>query len=621
MRTPRVLIGAVLALDAVGAACWWVGVAPLPLLIAGYVAAGGLLLRWLAPSVAAAGGLVLASFVVLGGLLTVPLVLDGPLRPGTALGMLLAPSLLVLGTMRSEGAPAPGGGSVRPDRSWWAAGVGGAVLVATVLVAGRGDRFGWYAWAASGDARNHTLLARRVIADGGLHGASLDGAPLFQEAVYGLLSATHGRGTVGAGALLERDLAVLATGSCFLFVLWSLLAVLGLVAVGPVGGRPQPSVLAAASLVPVSGIAAGVLLADGFVSTLLLVPLVLATLTVLSGGPRPRTTAATTATVVLTAMALPLLSFTWTPFFGVLALACVPFWLRAVRESIGRTRAVRLAAMLLGGGAGSAYCLQVLRATEGAVTYGGAVNGPSPVLALAIVLGFAAVVLTGASTTARTALIPWLTATGVLVALVVVVVALQPADARWNYYPAKTAWTWTLVLLPMLLLPLAHPRPVVRRRGVAVGALAFLMAIAATSSTASPLPPTNLGWLTAPAEPTELRRSIGDWANPSASGLGRAVQLLDGPDPYVVFRVDPAEDKRTNFWLALREPAPADLLDSAMVRWAYSYDGTAEALCPILKQEPSRVIVTTDPSAGDDVRDACGREVAVLLVAADGTAR
>ena len=68
------------------------------------------------------------------------------------------------------------------------------------------------------------------------------------------------------------------------------------------------------SLLPVTGLALGVVLRDGFLPILLLVPLIMAALTVLGWlATTDRTGAPVTLGVAVSALAIPVLAFTWTP--------------------------------------------------------------------------------------------------------------------------------------------------------------------------------------------------------------------------------------------------------------------------------------------------------------------
>ena len=160
-------------------------------------------------------------------------------------------------------------------------------MIVVALLVGRGDPFAFVAWTASGDARFHLLFVRDVLAEGGLHGQAFTYQPQYQEALTALLADTHGRGGLAPGELLEHDLHVLAQVSIALTVTWSLATTALLLGFGRLKGRTPAAAVAVASLLPLTGIALGVVLRDGFLPVLLLVPLLLATVTCSAGSRSP----------------------------------------------------------------------------------------------------------------------------------------------------------------------------------------------------------------------------------------------------------------------------------------------------------------------------------------------
>ena len=126
----RIGWSAVVVLTAAGVLQWWLGRPPLALLAASYVAVLGLLTGPLPVRVAVSAAHLVQQAVLLALVLVVPLLLDGPLRPGVALGMLMAPCLG--GRPRRAAEPEDrrrraGAGAVGPGRrapvsaarSWW----------------------------------------------------------------------------------------------------------------------------------------------------------------------------------------------------------------------------------------------------------------------------------------------------------------------------------------------------------------------------------------------------------------------------------------------------------------------------------------------------------------------
>ena len=606
----RIGWAAVVVLTAVGAVQWWTGNPPLALLAASYVAVLGLLTRALPVRIAVPAALVVQQGVLLALLLVVPLVLGGPLRPGVALGMLLAPCLAVVPDLllwRHRGTDEP----VRVPLALVAAAcTGGLVMVVTVLLAGREDSFGLAAWSASGDARLHLLFARMVLEEGGLHGTPFSFQPEYQEALTALFLDTHGRGSLAPGALLEHDLRGNAQVSTALTVVWSLVTTATLLALAPLRGRAMVPVVVVASLLPVTGLALGVVLRDGFLPILLLVPLIMAALAVLGWlATTDLTGTPVTVAVAVSAAAIPLLAFTWTPHAVAVGVACLLPWLRALRT--GDQRAARLAAIVLGTSAGAAYCVYVLHQAGTFIDIPGAIASPKPVMAALVPLLVLLVVSTGCTSVNTSALVPYLVATVPVVGIVAYAVAVQAEGLAWNYFPAKIAWTWMLAGLPLLLVPFAHPRAPGRAVVPTTGATVVLLGALAVSPLTSPVLPHQVAWLQSGLTPS---RTIAEWDQPDNASLRLAVSLGHPRTRYVVHAVSPIDDRLTNFWLAAYDPYDGPTNEDDFITWGYYETGTVADICELLEIQPYRVVATADPGARKQLRRECGREVPVRLV-------
>jgi hypothetical protein len=602
---------AVALLVVVGVGCWWVDLPPVPLLLAAYVAWLSQLRRDLPTPVAACGAVIAPLAIYLVALLVAPALTDGPLRAEVALGILALPCAVALLPMTRRGVRRRTRPWGRPRPVWLAAGVGGSAFLAAVTAAARADRFGGYAWAASGDSRLHTLFARQSIAEGGLARTTVEFQPDFQEALFGLLGDTHGRAALGPGALVEHDLRVLAVATGFLVVAWSLLTVASLAALRPHGQSPSATVLGVASLLPVTGLGLGVLLRDGFLPTLVVVVVATTTMALLTWAhQQDPSDPGVDAAVLVSAAALPVLAFTWTPAFGIVALGCVPTWLKALSAGRVRTRTLRLVGMLIGGGLGSAYCLYMLGRSERYIAIAGSIAPPNPLVTLAVAAVVVAIASTGVSGLPGRAFVPWSAGTLAAVGVVIYAVTEQPPGLPWNYFPAKVAWTWVLVCLPFLLLPFtraAHSDDSAgadRARLTRWGPVVALLVIVGISPVPSPVLPTSTQWVNATDRPLD---SVGDWRYPSADALRLAVDLVDRPDRYVVFRVDGFNDVLTNFWLSARDPVEGYFTEDEFITWQYG--GSHEnfnRLCDLLELQPERVVVVTHSAAAGEVRAACG---------------
>ena len=245
--------------------------------------------------------------------------------------------------------------------------------------------------------------------------------------------------------------------SIALTVTWSLATTALLLGFGRLKGRTPAAAVAVASLLPLTGIALGVVLRDGFLPVLLLVPLLLATVTslgwlqVAAEGPR------ITWVVGITAAALPVLAFTWTPFAVVAGCAALPPWWRSIRSSSGRTRTLRLALMAGGVVTSAAYTVVVLANSLDFIEINGSIAAPAPPTTILVPLLVLLIAAGRWSAVRAPAFIPYLAGTAATAAITIYTILIQPEGVIWGYFPSKVPWIWTLVGLTMLLLPFAHP--------------------------------------------------------------------------------------------------------------------------------------------------------------------
>lgn len=611
----RVGRAAAVVLTGVGLAQWWLGAPALGLLAASYVGLLGLLSRALPVRIAVSAALLVQQAMLLVLVLVVPLLLGGPLRPGVALGILLVPCAAVVVDLLWPRRAETGEPLRVPLALLAAACVGGAATVVTVLLAGRSDSFGMVAWSASGDARLHLLFARMVLEEGGLHGTPFSFQPEYQEALTALLLDTHGRGTLAPGPLLEHDLRGVAQVSTALTVLWTLASTATLLGFGSLRARGTAAVVVAASLLPLTGLALGVVLRDGFLPILLLAPLILAALTVLGWlNTTDRAGSSVTVAVGASAAAIPVLAFTWTPHAVVVGVASLVPWLRVLRTS--DQRGLRLALMVVGSTAGAAYCLFVLAQAGGFIDIPGAIASPPPATVLLVPVLVLLVAAGRWSAVEGKAFVPYLVGTVAAAGIVAYAVAVQAEGLAWNYFPAKIAWTWMLAGLPLLLVPFAHPRVAPGRRLTTVtGAAGVVLGALALSPVTSPVLPNQVAWLQSGLTPTQ---TIAVWDQPDVVSLRLAVSLGHPRTRYVVYGVSPPDDRLTNFWLAAYDPYDGPTNRDEFITWGYYETGSPADICRLLDLQPYRVVATADPDAEEQLRQECGREVRVRMVGGTG---
>jgi hypothetical protein len=251
---------------------------------------------------------------------------------------------------------------------------------------------------------------------------------------------------------------------------------------------------------------------------------------------------------------------------------------------------------------GAAICLAVMTNTAGVVAVTGSIAPPPPAVAALPVVLVLVVALAGWSAASARAFVPFLTASVVALGIVVYAVAAQPAGLAWNYYPSKVAWIWATVAFPFLLVPFAQPRGGPAPRST-LGAVAVLLAAIALSPVATPVLPSAMAWTQTGLE--QQGYSVGAWEQPDAAALRLVERLGSTRQKYVVYGVDPEEDRITNFWLATYDPFE----NNKFIAWAYFEQNRPEDICTILDQQPRRIVATADPTAEQALEATCGRDV------------
>ncbi|WP_159805770.1 hypothetical protein [Cellulomonas citrea] len=505
----------------------------------------------------------------------------------------------------------------------------GLALAITALILGcfaaieRQGRYFDVAWAMSGDARNHALIVRSIIADGGLTLDSLRSYPAAVNGFAAVVAAAAGRGGA-AGQLVLDDAHALAT----MYVLSAI--ALGVLLAGALletlaadRHRQRLSVpVALVALVTATGavtpLVLGTTLLDGFFSAYgALVPalatIVLALRCVREPRPLP-------LLLVLASVSTVLTFVSWTVLVAVPWAALLAAIVSVLRGRRG-TAADMAASTRWWGVAGLAVAgLALVAVVAVVVAYlptfrvifalPGSIIAPSRWLLLSLVLVSCALALGGGDALLRRQL--WVPAAAGLIggaAVLALRVLGQAGHLTWTYYASKTSWLVVCSLLWIPFVPLIRwasgfGRDVEETTrwpswiGAAIAGPAAVMLVLGTATTA----------------PNPLSLAARGWSQPSAEAVEDVVQAADQPGPFVVWRLtDGGNDRIANFWAALAwasrdgawvEPPPG--ASQSFPVWAYFVDESqVSQLCEAASLSPGIVVYTAEPSVASDLQTAC----------------
>ncbi len=553
--------------------------------------------------------------------------LSVPLAPIVALGVLLAPCLGAAVDLALRRPPSP------PDNTsatHWAiraivlsalAGPALLLLVVGVAIVRYGD--GALAFAMSGDARNHLLFARQIVSLGGFGPAVLAAYPALSDSVLALMIAVPGRVVATPGRVLENDIQALAAILVSVTVAWSLSCACLVWAVGRLQRRTQAFAVAAASVIPLGGLGLGVALRDGFFSAVFAMPLLISALclsmwTIRERDPRRGWMIAWSAI----ALSLPVAATVWslmlpiqiTVILGALIGSYGRSWARDTLKAVGIVLLALAAALLL--------LLPLLGQRAADLTATGSISAPSPALFVTVPSVVLLIACGGLPQIRRSVFLPYLLGTLGAGAVVLYLVAKQPSGLAWNYYPAKAAWMWVLVGIPLPLAAAAFVRP--RRLATARGSRILATVLAVTGSLAvvgmaegsvrvsSPLLPAAFDGLSPGAQtPGGTFSILRGWGQPDDQMVASVLRWGASGQSLVIWAYsNPGNDRLGNFWLSTYDPLPPPGRGapiSPFGGWAYGYDPTdMNQLCALLDRDPRRNVATRDSLLPQTISSQCG---------------
>jgi hypothetical protein len=499
----------------------------------------------------------------------------------------------------------------RPSSRWWvvlAAASGSIVVVATMALAQVIPGAARLSWAMNSDSVNVMTFSRDILAAGGLASASTSADTSPTPLPFGMLATViaPGRDGIANAALAEHDVVGLAQLWVFMIALACLLA--GLVAAhGAAKVRLALAipVTAIASLAMLSWYVIGVQFAHGFLSSAFAVVVLLAAwLVYLDGATRP---AISLAMLLLAGTAVLAI---WSPLIIVIAALGVVIAVTRFRQILA-SGALRLVAV----GAGFvvlALYVALVTLPEYLVKAGflGA-SGGFPAFSAAqfllIMLVTALVAAVGARFLGlRHPVIGAIAAViGGAIGLGFLLAQRTSAESGLGYYPAKFAWTVTILLIVIAI-------------GGAAGLLVGLNPKRGWDVAIAILSVGVLGGLLwSPVQPTAQFPPLGVLTGATGGMPERAADLIfetsgrdNGQD---VFWRTTIGDSWPNLW-ALQLDID-DVHHNPVRNFAYQVTTfTPDEMCEVVELLGSDVVIhTADPAAEADLAAVCDGDDRVEL--------
>ncbi len=496
--------------------------------------------------------------------------------------------------------------------SYFAASVGGVALVAAAAIALVRYGFAGIAWTMSGDMRNHIDSFQRAYPE------NFSGTGIYVDPISGfhgvmaVLASAPDRASIPYIELLHLNLVALFTVTILAGILSSYANVALLLQAMPAPSMVQPWAIAGASVVALTGAGIGIGLLDGFITALLVIPILTLTLVVgMAAAANTRYCQQNRLELVTASLATVLMLFIWS-YVAIAGLAVVIIiaamswkqWrkmTRVVVVVIGTLAAIAAYATL------PAWADGVL--SSGGLSMFGTISSLNPLLLLVLPLIVTAAMISQGSRMAYRKMFPYFGVIGTC-SFVVAFMVFQPiGEPVWTYYAAKVTWilvasTVALVFVafataPSGVLRVGRPKWVSGVANVS-GVIGILLVIRLLSPADSPVATFEL-------VPPSYSSQIADgWVNPNAATVDVMFAAMTLKEPVVIWAViDAANDRLGNFWVLL-DPSTRELNGRDDLRgWAYYADGNIATLCTLLQRYPQRIVVTRDTALENVIRSQC----------------
>jgi len=569
-----------------------------------------------------------ASILVQTILLTVlssALALASPREHGSAvyLAILAVPALLGLVGWLAAWARDRNRQALRPpQRGALAMAVVVAGLALAKWIASIGKDYG-VAWAMSGDSRNHILIVRSVLKDGGLTAQELRQYPALVNNLIALIAGAGGRNGLPAGQLMLHDAQALATTYVLAGIAVALMFMAALLELLPsdvaLASRLPPSVvlvLLVCAATSASPLVLGTALFGGFVTAYAALAMAIACVVLalrFCSEPSP-------ATFALIGSATPVLLFAWSPLAIVPAALVILLILvglaRRRRDSGGSGRSAPAWAWV----AALVISLGVLVATLGVVvvewsplvaqfSVPGAIWPPQT--RFLYLLGFVAggVLLATRNRSRRRQLLVPLTV-AVVGGIMVIWLLSLPRSGVTPYYGIKSLWLLASCLVWVAFVP--GLLAVTDKRGTVSDRKWPEVARVGQAAAWSGVTLIVLGFSTTVTDPLPAARA--GWSQPAASEVAETVAAADTFHRFVLWQwTDIGDDRLGNFWSALAwDSTPSGKavpytpgLPGGLNLWAYTESNAISQLCSVARAVPRIAIITSNRNLSTELNAAC----------------
>ena len=503
-----------------------------------------------------------------------------------------------------------------------------AILVAAIAVAAagvlgaRGASFG-IAWAMSGDARNHLMIMRASIFNGGITVDQVRAYPAALNAIAGIISGSTSRAGLPSGELLLHDTRALAATYVLLGITVACMIVAAIAAFIPAKQPLRGAASVAATLVllvaagaAVSPLLLGTALVDGSFSAYGGLAIALASIVIALSALQDDELSV--VKYVFLAPASLILFVTWTLLavvsVGLIVVLAIGHLIWSVRHRGTTPRSGQrvLRAVLFGL---PIVCVLViagailinLHRLDEAFRFSGSIN-PVNVWLLPILASLLVVTAITAPPPHRRFAIAGL---GVIALSIGVVLWLMHLPHGWrdltpSYYSQKTLWlvvsafVWVPFMPVLRLFTKEESSSAKGRNAVAAGLASLTILVTLSAMTTVPEP---------------ISQAVEGWSQPSAEVITRVAQEADVRPSFVLWNYAAAGDDRLgNFWSALAwttttsgsyKVSPSDI-PGGFAYWAYFESGQIDQLCKLVTAYPRITVVTSSLDTRTQLVASCG---------------
>jgi len=485
------------------------------------------------------------------------------------------------------------------------------IFVQTVL------RFpsGWTFWALGGDARNHLLYSVTTSVSDGLSTSVLSGGPTFPAAQVALFAKPNAENLD-----LQMYFESLTLAQFFYLVLGSIM--FALITNRLASQKPfiKSLLTLIAGSIPFSGLFAGVLQRDGFISISLLLVILLSVVMIYIEILNPNNSENLRRRLFYFGFSITpiLVLLTWTPFLVFCAIFVI-FGFIEINTTSVQSKLI-LGCIFVLNLSIALYCLEPLiefKSASEQFTLRGAITAPTLISFLAVLVMIALLINMNAIRNYRNGSLRKLLLIFLFTGLPnLYFISLQPPEIVWNYYPSKYGWVWIVLVLPFLLIALSLSiTEVVSKIVSRIQILSFRPAESAIKllsiliiiyfSIMQVYPAVQSPWLQI-------------WFNSFQKGqFGVQSYVLDGigaPSPQVVQRINliheekrqpvfwryfsnPSEERLGNFHLVLyafERDGSNNPISDRLSYWAYFADNSKfESLCELIEENPQGFLIIT----------------------------